>query len=117
MAKRDSRSVDEYIAAQPEAARSILERVRSAIRAAVPNAEESVSYKIPTYKLRGVRVLYFAAWKKHFSLYPASDRIVTALKNELAPYEVEKRTIRFPLNEPVPTRLIGRIAKLRAEEA
>lgn len=116
MAKTDFKSVDEYIASQPEAVRSILERVRSAIRKAVPEAEEVISYKIPTYKLPGGPVLYFAGWKKHYSLYPVTERVVSAVKDELASYEINKATIRFPLSEPVPVKLIGRIAKFRAQE-
>lgn len=116
MAKTDFKSVDEYIAAQPDAAQSLLERVRSAIRKAVPGAEEMISYQIPTYKLRGGPVLYFAGWKRHYSLYPATGHVVSSLKEDLAPYEVAKGTIRFPLSEPVPVKLIERIAKLRAKE-
>jgi uncharacterized protein YdhG (YjbR/CyaY superfamily) len=116
VAKTDFKSVDEYIASQPEAVRSILERVRSAIRKAVPAAEEVISYKIPTYKLPGGPVLYFAGWKKHYSLYPVTERVVSAVKDELASYEINKATIRFPLSEPVPVKLIGRIAKFRAQE-
>ena len=116
MTKTDFKSVDEYIASQPEAVRSILERVRSAIRKAVPAAEEVISYKIPTYKLPAGPVLYFAGWKKHYSLYPVTERVVSAVKDELASYEINKATIRFPLSEPVPVKLIGRIAKFRAQE-
>ncbi|MBZ5591284.1 MAG: DUF1801 domain-containing protein [Acidobacteriia bacterium] len=114
--KNDSKSVDEYIASQPEAAQSTLRRVRSAIRRAVPGAEEGISYKIPTYKLHGRAVLYFAGWKQHYSLYPAPEHVVAAVKDQLAAYEVNKGTIRFPLSEPVPVKLIGHIAKLRAKE-
>ena len=116
MAKTDVKSVDEYIASQPEAVQGILERVRSAIRNAVPGVEEEISYKIPTYKLRGALVLYFAGWKKHYSLYPANERVVAAFKDELAPYEVNKGTVRFPLSQAVPMKLIERIAKFRAKE-
>jgi len=116
VAKTDFKSVDEYIASQPEAVQDVLKRVRSTIRKAVPGAEEMISYKIPTYKLHGDPVLYFAGWKKHYSLYPASGHLVAAFKDDLAPYEVNKGTIRFPLSEPVPIKLIGRIAKFRAKE-
>ena len=61
-------------------------------------------------------MLYFAGWKQHYSLYPATERVVAAFKDELAPYEVKKGTIRFPLFRPVPVKLIGRITKFRAEE-
>jgi len=86
------------------------------MRKAVPGAEEVISYQIPAYKLHGRAVVYFAGWKDHYSLYPSSGHLVAALKNELAPYEVSKGTIRFPLSEPVPVKLIERIAKFRAKE-
>jgi uncharacterized protein YdhG (YjbR/CyaY superfamily) len=116
MAKTDFQSVDEYIASQPEAVHAILKRVRSAIRKAVPEAEEGISYQMPTYKLHGGPVLYFAGWRKHYSLYPATDHVVATFGADLAPYEISKGTIRFPLSEPVPVKLIERIAKFRAKE-
>ena len=116
MAKTDFKSVDEYIASQPEAVQGVLKRVRSTIRKAVPGAEESILYKIPTYKLHGGPVLYFAGWRQHYSLYPATDQLVAEFKEDLAPYKVNKGTIRFPLSEPVPVKLIERIAKFRAKE-
>jgi uncharacterized protein YdhG (YjbR/CyaY superfamily) len=67
--------------------------------------------------LRGGAVLYFAGWKKHYSLYPANEHLVAAFKDDLAPYEVNnKGTIRFPLSQPIPIKLIERIAKFRAKE-
>ena len=116
MAKTDFKSVDEYIASQPQTAQGVLERVRNTIRKALPGAEEVISSQIPTYKLHGDPVLYFAGWRQHYSLYPATDHIVAAFKDDLAPYEVNKGTIRFPLSQPVPAKLIGRIAKFRAKE-
>ena len=116
MAKTDFKSVDEYMAVQPDAVKGVLERVRSAIRKAVPGAEEVISYKIPAYKLHNGPVLYFAGWKKHYSLYPATGRVLAAFKDDLASYEIKKSTIRFPLSEPVPVKLIERIAKFRAKE-
>src|SRR5882672_5767528 len=113
----DVKTVPQYIALQPKAARAVLARVRSAIRKALPRAEEMISYHIPTYKLDGRVVLYFAGWKKHYSLYPCGTRIVAAFREELAPYEIQKSTIRFPLSAPVPATLIAGIAKLRAREA
>jgi uncharacterized protein YdhG (YjbR/CyaY superfamily) len=111
MAKTDFKSVDQYIATHPEDVRAILQRVRSTIRKAVPGAEEVISYQIPTYKLHGIAVLYFAGWKQHYSLYPATARLVAAFKDDLAPYEFNnKGTIRFPLSQPVPVKLIERIA-------
>jgi uncharacterized protein YdhG (YjbR/CyaY superfamily) len=117
MAKTNFKSVNEYIATQPKAARGVLRRVRSAIRKAVPQAEEVISYQIPAYKLQGRTVIYFAGWKQHYSLYPATAPLVSAFKDKLAPYEVNnKGTIRFPLNEPVPVRLIEALARFRAKE-
>src|SRR5208282_5414259 len=115
--KPDFKSVDEYIASQPEAVQGILGLVRSAIRRALPGADEVISYKIPTYKLRGEAVLYFAGWKQHYSLYPAGARLAAAFKDGLASYKVHKATIRFPFSEPAPVKLIERIAKFRAKEA
>jgi uncharacterized protein YdhG (YjbR/CyaY superfamily) len=116
MVKSDFKSVDEYIAGQPEAVRAALGLVRSTIRKALPRADEVISYKMPTYKLYGEAVLYFAGWKQHYSLYPASGSLVTAFNDELASYKVDKGTIRFPLSEPVPVKLIQRIARFRAKE-
>jgi uncharacterized protein YdhG (YjbR/CyaY superfamily) len=111
------RNIDEYIAGFPRPVQGVLERVRAAIRKAVPKADEAISYRIPTYKLHGRYVIYFAGWKQHYSLYPANDRLVAAFTDELAPYEVNgKGTVRFPLSKPVPVKLIAAIAKFRAQE-
>ena len=116
MAKTDFRSVDHYLASQGEPALGALKRVRASIRKALPRANETISYQIPTYKLGGRAVLYFAGWKQHFSLYPATGGLLAAFGKELSAYEVSKGTIRFPLSEPVPTRLIERIARFRGRE-
>lgn len=116
MAKTDHPSVDAYIAAQPEASRTVLETVRSAIRSALPDAEEVISYKIPAYRVGGKVALFFAGWKKHYSLYPATDALVAAFASKIQGVRVAKGTIRFPLTEPVPVELIGRIAAFRAGE-
>lgn len=117
MNKVNFNSADEYIASQPEAAQLVLAQVRSTIRKAIPAAEEVISYNMPTYKLHDRAVLYLAGWKRHYSLYPATERIVEAFNKELSAYEVKKGTIRFPLSQPVPVKLIGAIAKFRAKEA
>ena len=110
-------SVSNYIAAQPREVRSLLKRVRTTIRKAVPTARESISYNIPAYKLHDSTVIYFAGWKRHFSLYPANARLVAAFKDELAPYEVNnKGTIRFPISEPPPMKLIAALARFRTRE-
>jgi uncharacterized protein YdhG (YjbR/CyaY superfamily) len=116
MAKTDFKSVDDYIEAQPAGVQAVLQRVRSCIRKAVPGAEEAISYQIPAYKRDGAAVIYFAGWKQHYSIYPATTRVVEELGDELAPYKMSKGTIRFPLSEPVPVKLIARIATVRAKE-
>jgi uncharacterized protein YdhG (YjbR/CyaY superfamily) len=117
MAKTDFRSVDEYLAAQPAAARPVLRKVRAAIRKALPAAEEVISYQIPAYRMPGETLIYFAGWKEHYSLYPATAAVLAAMQDEIAPYVVSKGTIRFPLAQAVPAKLIERVAKLRAKEA
>ena len=116
MAKTDYKSVDEYISAQPASARDTLQRVRGAIRKALPDADEVISYQIAAYKVGGAVAIYFAGWKEHYSLYPATGRLVEAFEDDLAGYEISKGTIRFPLDDRVPVKLIARIAKFRAEE-
>lgn len=116
MSKATPRSVDEYLAQQPERARTALKKVRSAIRRALPQADEVISYKMAAYKVNGKIAVYFAGWKEHYSLYPVGERVMSTLKEELAPFEVQRGTIRFPLSEPVPEKLIEHIARLRAEE-
>jgi uncharacterized protein YdhG (YjbR/CyaY superfamily) len=108
-------TVDAYIASQPEPGRAVLERVRRILRKALPGAEEVVSYGIGAFKLHGRIVLYFAGFKEHFSIYPANDRLVAAIP-DLAPHKVSKGTLRFPLAERVPEKLITAAAKFRAAE-
>jgi uncharacterized protein YdhG (YjbR/CyaY superfamily) len=117
MGKGNFTNVDEYISAQPETVQPVLKRVRSIIRKALPGAEEVISYRVPAYRLHGGIVLYFAGWKHHYSLYPAGKHLVAAFRAQLAPYKLSKGTIRFPLSEPVPVKLIKGIAKFRAKEA
>jgi len=117
MGKTDSSAIDAYFAKQPPEARPILQRVRTILRKALPGAEETISYQIPTYRLGRTSVMSLAGWKEHYSLYPATDRLMAALGPELAPHRVSKGTLRFSLSQPVPGRLIARIAKLLAREA
>jgi uncharacterized protein YdhG (YjbR/CyaY superfamily) len=114
MKKNVPKSVDEYIAWQPEAVRPKLEQVRRAIQRAVPEALECIGYRMPGYKLHGKAMLYFAGFKEHYSLFAASGTFFAALEDELKGYDVRKGTVHFPLNKPVPAKLISRISKLRA---
>lgn len=117
MAKTNFQSIDEYIAAQPEPVQPALERVRAIIRKAVPGAEETISYQIAAFRLNGQYVTYLAGYAQHYSLYPVTDAVVEALGDEVTPYLSGKGTMRFPLQERIPVRLIERIVKVRAKEA
>ena len=118
MAKARAQSVAAYIAAQPKTSQRALRSVRSTIRKALPGAEEVISYGIPAYRVHGYIALFFAGWRNHYSLYPVNDRLVASLGRQSATYEVnDKGTIRFPLDEPVPVKLIAEIAKSKAKEA
>jgi uncharacterized protein YdhG (YjbR/CyaY superfamily) len=117
VASGDSRAVDDYIARYPPKQRAVLRGVRRIIRKALPEAGEAIGYGIPAFKLYGSYVVYLAGWKQHFSLYPATDTLVAALKGQLAPYRVRKGTIRFLWSDPIPEKLIERIAKGLAREA
>jgi uncharacterized protein YdhG (YjbR/CyaY superfamily) len=88
-------SVDEYIASQPEAVREILGRVRGAIRKGAPGAEEVISYNMPTYKLLGCRLIYFAVWKQHYAIYAATEQVVASFEDELAPQSASRCRSRF----------------------
>ena len=117
MSKERAGSVPAYIATQPKTSRAALRAVRSAIRKALPDAEEVISYGIPAYRLHGYVVIYFAGWREHYSLYPVNARRIATLKPTSAPYEVnDKGTIRFPLDQRVPIKFIADIAKFRARE-
>jgi uncharacterized protein YdhG (YjbR/CyaY superfamily) len=110
-------SVDEYLAAFAGEQRATLDRLRALIRESVPTATESISYQIPTYKLDGKRMLYFAGWSKHFSLYPLGERIPVVLADDLAGYETAKGTVQIPWAREFPETLILRIIRMRAEDA
>ena len=107
----DVNLVDAYIAKQPSDAQLVLRRVRRIIRKVLPDAEETISYQIPTYKLDGQHVVYFAGWKHHWSLYPVTDLVRAALGSELGACEVSKGTVRFRLADPVPAKLVERIVR------
>jgi arsenate reductase (glutaredoxin) len=117
MASAEFKTVDEYLAAQAPAARKTLEKVRSTILKALPGATELISYRIPTYKIDGTMVLFFAGFPKHYAIYPATARLIDELGAELKSRLQGKATIRFSYDEAVPASLIARIAKARAVEA
>ncbi|HSQ79335.1 MAG TPA: DUF1801 domain-containing protein [Candidatus Bathyarchaeia archaeon] len=108
------RTIDEYLEAFPEDIRRRLQELRAAIAAAAPEARERISYRMPAFDLDGVLV-YFAAFKDHISLFPTASG-VQAFRRELAPYRVSKGTVHFPLDRPLPLKLVARIVKFRAAE-
>jgi uncharacterized protein YdhG (YjbR/CyaY superfamily) len=108
------KTIDEYIAAFPENVQTILEKLRSVIRETAPEAEETIDYGIPTFKLKG-NLVHFAAFKNHTSFYPTPSAI-EAFKKELSPFKQSKGTVQFPLDEPIPFDLVKKIVKFRAKE-
>jgi uncharacterized protein YdhG (YjbR/CyaY superfamily) len=109
-------TIDDYIAAQPDERRAPLETLRATIRAAVPEASEAISYRIPAYRIEGRVFIFFAGWKKHVSLYPVTRDLLDALGVDTQGLDVDKGTIRFPLGAPLPVEFIARIARHRADE-
>ncbi|MBN2335713.1 DUF1801 domain-containing protein [Candidatus Bathyarchaeota archaeon] len=113
-AKKEFKTVDEYIAGFPEDTQEILEKLRHVIRESAPDAEETISYRMPTFRLKG-NLVHFAAHKKHVGFYPTPSAI-TAFEEELAPYETSKGSIRFPIDKPIPFDLVKRIVEFRVNE-
>jgi uncharacterized protein YdhG (YjbR/CyaY superfamily) len=110
-----AKTVDEYLAGVPEPARSTLNKIRAAIRAAVPpEATETISYRIPAFKYKGVLV-WFAAFSNHCSLFPTAS-VVKAYKNELKGFSTSKGTIHFPTDKPLPTALVKKMVKARVAQ-
>jgi uncharacterized protein YdhG (YjbR/CyaY superfamily) len=119
MAKKRSvfpKSIDEYLAAVPEPARSMLKKMRAAIRSAVPpEATEIISYRIPAFKHKGVLV-WFAGFSDHCSLFPTAS-VIDAFKNELKGFSTSKGTIQFPTDKPLPTALVKKLVKARVAQS
>lgn len=109
------KSVDEYLAGVPEPARSTLNKLRAAIRSAVPaEASETISYGIPAFKYKGV-LLWFGAFTSHCSLFPTAS-IIESFKNELRGFSTSKGTIQFSTDKPLPTALVKRMVKARVAQ-
>ena len=107
-------NIDEYIAQFPKDVQEILQELRATIRAAAPEAEEAISYQMPTFKLKGYLV-YFAAYKNHIGFYPA-PRGIEAFKEELSAYKGGKGSVQFPIDKPLPLDLISKIVHYRVTE-
>ncbi len=109
-------NIDEYIAGFPKETQKILEQIRVTIKKAVPGVEETISYAIPAFTLKGRYLVYFAGYKNHIGLYPA-PRGNEAFKKELSVYKGGKGTVQFPLEKPMPLNLIIKIVKFRVKES
>lgn len=108
-------SIDEYIRAFPAEVQERLQAVRSLIRAAAPDATETISYAMPTFDLNGHHLIHFAAFKHHIGIYPTPSGI-EAFKEELQAYKNAKGSVQFPLDQPLPEDLIRRIVEFRVKE-
>jgi uncharacterized protein YdhG (YjbR/CyaY superfamily) len=109
-------SVEDYLAALPEAPRAALENLRKSIKAAAPEATETISYRMPTFKEHGRFLVSYAAFKDHCSLFPASKKVLEAHGGELKPYFSGKGTLRFTADKPIPAALVKKVVKTRIEE-
>ncbi len=107
--------IDSYIGSFPEKTQKLLQEVRETIRKAAPEAEQTINYGIPTFKFRG-NLVHFAGFKNHIGFYPTASGI-EAFKKELSVYEGAKGSVRFPLDKPIPFKLIERIVKFRVKES
>ena len=111
---KHAKSIDEYISLYPENVQTILKRMRQTIRDSAPEAVEIISYRIPTFELNG-HLVHFAAFKNHIGFYPTSSG-VEAFKTQLERYKTSRGTIQFPIDEPIPYGLVGKIVKYRVKE-
>lgn len=107
--------MDEYIAEFPPEVQEVLEQMRALIKAAAPDATETISYAIPTFDLNGKHLVHFAGFKKHIGFYPVSSAMVE-FADELKPYKSGQGSVQFPLGQPLPKDLIGRIVEFRVRE-
>jgi len=108
-------SIDDYVATFPEEIQKILEELRGTIRAAAPDAEETISYQIPTFTLNGKYLIYFAGWKTHIAMYPIPSGS-EAFNKEVSQYVEGKGALKFPLDKPLPLKLISKVVKFRVAE-
>ena len=110
-------TVEEYLASLPPDRRASMETLRRAARAGAPEATESIAYGMPALRSHGRQFLVsYAAFKAHYSLFPASDPVIEACGDELTPFLSGKGTIRFPADRPIPAALVTKIVKVRFAE-
>jgi len=111
---KDYISIDEYIESFPKEVQEILRKLRFVIKDAAPDAEEKISYRMPTFYQKG-NLVHFAAYKKHIGFYPAPSGI-QAFKNELSAFKGAKGSVQFPIDKPLPYQLIGKVVRFRVAE-
>ncbi len=109
-------TVDEYLARLPDDRRAAMALLRATIRAAAPDATEVITYNMPGFKTHGRFLVSYDAFKRHYSLFPASEAVVNGLGEEIRPYLAGRGTIRFASSEPIPVDLVTRIVKIRLAE-
>jgi uncharacterized protein YdhG (YjbR/CyaY superfamily) len=110
-----AKNIDEYIASFPEPQKGKLKQIRKLVAEFAPDAEETISYQMPTFKLNGKNLLHFAAFDHHIGFYPIPSGI-EAFKKELSGYKQGKGSVQFPLDKPLPLEVIGRIVEFRVKE-
>ncbi|RJP69070.1 MAG: hypothetical protein C4532_11565 [Candidatus Abyssobacteria bacterium SURF_17] len=113
--KKQFTTIDEYIRTFPKDVQRILEKIRRTIQRAAPEAEEAISYQMPTFKLNGKNLVHFAAWKNHIGFYPTPSG-TEAFTKELSQYEGAKGSVRFPTDQPIPYDLVRKIVIFRVKE-
>ncbi|MFC7524927.1 iron chaperone [Parapedobacter sp. GCM10030251] len=110
------KTVDEYLATITDnSKRALLDQLRRTIKHTVPDADEVISYQMPAYHYKGI-LIYFAAWKNHWALYPASATLKEVFKKDLSRYKQTKGAIQFPWDEPFPEALVTKLVRMRADE-
>jgi uncharacterized protein YdhG (YjbR/CyaY superfamily) len=109
-------NVDEYMATLPDDRRAVMEELRRTVREAAPHATETIAYNMPAFRLGQHFLVSFEAYKRHYSMFPWTERMVTELGDEIRPFAVGKGTLQFPADQPIPLDLVRRIIRIRLEE-
>lgn len=113
--KKQFKTINEYISTFPKNVQDILEKIRQTIKKSAPEAEETISYQMPTFKLNGKNLVHFAAFKNHIGFYPIPSGI-EAFKKELSSYKQGKGSVQFPIEKPIPYDLVKKIVIFRVKE-
>jgi uncharacterized protein YdhG (YjbR/CyaY superfamily) len=114
--KRSPKTIDEYLASVNANHRDALQKIREAIHAVAPNAEECISYGIPAFRLNGRSLVFFGAWANHCALYPGSAATLKKFRNELRDFQTSKGTLRFSPDNPLPVALVKKLVKARVAQ-